>query len=279
MAEAMESKKALNFTSDFKPIGYFRCEKISKLQAARQGSEDESNIQGCIELEPGFNFEQALEDLDSFSHIWILFEFHFNKNWKPKVQPPRYAQKKMGVFATRAPYRPNNIGMTAAQLVRVQGRKIFVHGTDILDGSPILDLKPYLPFSDSFPKATTGWIQNPPGKKTELTLSRIAEEKIKWIEAHGVLDFMATISQQLKNDPFNSESKRVQRKSPTEGIYALRKWRIEFSIKSSQRKKTKNKDELRIKDIRSAFKKDERPHPEDSIHFEFREAFRPKKKD
>lgn len=137
-------------------IGYLRLERPSKkYQLPRQ---PESSEPACIELLPGKNFEQALEGLEQFSHLWILFWMHEVTGYKPKVRAPGI-EKKLGLFATRSPHRPNPIGLSCVKLIKVESRKIWIEGADILDGTPILDVKPYLAHKEAFSQAKMGWIE------------------------------------------------------------------------------------------------------------------------
>ena len=122
----------------FEPIGTFHCTARYPYDAARQSPIAESNG-GCVLLEIGHNHEQALQDLEGFSHIWLIYVFHHNPNWRPMVQPPR-ASRKVGVFASRAPYRPNPIGLSCVELISIQGLCVNVGPHDLLDGTPILDI-------------------------------------------------------------------------------------------------------------------------------------------
>lgn len=240
-----------------KPIGYFLSPgKTQKLQAGRQGSEDSS--MGIIELTAGHNFEQALEGLTGFSHLWVIYEFHLNKTWKPKVQPPRLSTKKIGVFATRSPYRPNPIGLSQVKIQAIKGRRIWVEGVDLLDQTPILDLKPYIPYSDSVPKAKTGWFKKP--KPLKITKSEQFTKKMKWLIGHGVEDIIPIIQQQLAIDPFSNSSKRIEINKKSAPIFSIRKWRIHFQA---------TKTELKLKNITSNYKSGEAHHPEDPIHEKF----------
>eukprot|EP00747_Dinoflagellata_sp_TGD_P216880 gnl/TRDRNA2_/TRDRNA2_89355_c0_seq1.p1 gnl/TRDRNA2_/TRDRNA2_89355_c0~~gnl/TRDRNA2_/TRDRNA2_89355_c0_seq1.p1 ORF type:complete len:232 (+),score=16.34 gnl/TRDRNA2_/TRDRNA2_89355_c0_seq1:3-698(+) len=103
----------------------------------------------------------ALQDLDGFEYIWLISNLHLNEGWSPRVIPPRGTRQKRGVFATRAPHRPNHIGLSACRLVAVDHVQclITVRGLDLLDGTPILDIKPYIPYCDSFPTARSGWLE------------------------------------------------------------------------------------------------------------------------
>ena len=142
---------------NFTPIGTYHSEAKAPYEAARQPLE-RIQTQGEIVLESGQQFEQALEDLEGFERIWVIYVFHHNNHWKPKVLPPRGSDHKVGVFASRAPYRPNPIGISCVKLVKIVGLKITIEGTDLLDGTPVLDIKPYLPYADAFPESRTGWV-------------------------------------------------------------------------------------------------------------------------
>jgi tRNA-Thr(GGU) m(6)t(6)A37 methyltransferase TsaA len=111
-----------------------------------------------IQLNNGMNFDQALTDLEGFSHIWIIYWMHLNQGWNPTVVPPRGPKIRRGLFATRAPHRPNSIGLTAVRLKKIEGRTLYVEGHDMLDATPVLDIKPYIPFADAHPDATSGWL-------------------------------------------------------------------------------------------------------------------------
>ena len=145
------------------PIGVIHTPFKDKFGIPRQPGLVES-AWGIIELGHHPFYEQSLRGLETFSHIWILFEFHQHdaKAWKPTIRPPRLGgRERVGVLASRSPHRPNPIGLSCVRLNRIEGKKIYVEGVDILDGSPILDIKPYLPYADSFPEATSGWASAP----------------------------------------------------------------------------------------------------------------------
>ncbi len=100
----------------------------------------------------------ALKDIDGFDRIWILAWLHLNKHWNPMVKPPRGPKVKRGTLATRAPHRPNPIGLSAPKLHRVEDNILFVEGIDLLDQTPILDIKPYVTYCDAFPEAKSGYV-------------------------------------------------------------------------------------------------------------------------
>ena len=122
-------------------------------------------LQGVIRFMPEYRNTDAVRGLDGFSHIWLLWQFSeaVRDTWSPTVRPPRLGgNTRLGVFATRSPFRPNAIGLSCVKLVRVDtdakdGPLLFVSGADLLDGTPIFDIKPYLPYADSIPDAAGGF--------------------------------------------------------------------------------------------------------------------------
>jgi tRNA (adenine37-N6)-methyltransferase len=126
---------------------------------------------GVIEIAP--EYREALADLAGFGRIWLVFLFHRSGGWGPKVRPPRGGPKR-GLFATRAPDRPSRLGLTtvALQSVDVENGEVCVRGLDLLDETPILDIKPYLPTFDAWPDAGHGWLEPYLASKTEPRLKR-----------------------------------------------------------------------------------------------------------
>jgi tRNA (adenine37-N6)-methyltransferase len=211
----------------YKPLGFFSTKQIEPYQASRQP--DEFSNPGFIRLFEKNNFEQALQDLAGCSHIWIIFHFHKNSNWKPLVQTPR-SEGKIGVFATRAPYRPNPIGISAVPLISIDGLKLYVGPNDLIDGTPILDIKPYHPEADRIENAKIDWLNQNDELKFNLKFSPFAEDQIDFLETHGVFDLKNFIHRQLEFDPTNKNKKRV--KLNTSDIWELsyRTWRIDFIV-------------------------------------------------
>jgi tRNA-Thr(GGU) m(6)t(6)A37 methyltransferase TsaA len=113
---------------------------------------------GTIELFEEVVPARALGGLEGFDYVWIVSWLHLNKHWNPTVVPPRGPRVRRGVLATRAPHRPNQIGLSALRLVGVEGHRLHVEGLDLLDGTPVLDIKPYIPYADAFPDARSGWL-------------------------------------------------------------------------------------------------------------------------
>ena len=147
-----------------KVIGHIRTDFPSKFGIPRQSGLIDS-LKGKIILEPEYRNPQVYKGIEEFSHIWLLWEFSEAKkeHWSATVKPPRLGGKKrMGVFATRAPFRPNNIGLSCVKLDRVEqdekdGPVLWVAGVDMLDGTPIYDIKPYIPLADCHPEASEGY--------------------------------------------------------------------------------------------------------------------------
>lgn len=116
---------------------------------------------GTAEIELSQGMQNGLQDLDGFSHIWVVFWCHHARGAPLQVRPPR-DEKKRGVFATRAPQRPNPIGLSCVKLDGIVRRVLRVSDCDLLDGTPVLDIKPYLPYCDSVPSAATGYVASLP---------------------------------------------------------------------------------------------------------------------
>lgn len=253
-------------TVSISPIGTYHGSEQFKQQQPRQGTD--SRATGYIELLPHHNFEQALEDLQGFSHIWILFQFHHNNSWKPKVSPPHSDDhKRKGVFATRSPHRPNPIGLSAVVLTKIEGRRIFITQADLLDGTPILDIKPYLPEADSFPNAKTGWV---PQKRTTHTVfwSNAAQERATWLKEHDSFDFETLVEVQLALDPLNKKKRRLSQ-TATGWLWAFRTWRVLFTVTDKV---------VRVLDISSGYSQKELETAEDryedkELHRQFQKAF------
>lgn len=128
-----------------------------KFGIPRQSGQVEE-ARGEVILRPAYARAEAVRGLDDCSHIWLLFECHRADGWRPTVRPPRLGgNRRIGVFASRSPFRPNPIGLSVVRLEGVDvtnGVRLHVSGVDILDGTPILDIKPYLPWADAIPEAT-----------------------------------------------------------------------------------------------------------------------------
>lgn len=133
-------------------------------------------LESTIVFEPEYRNAEALRGLDGFSHIWLIWQFSeaVRDKWSPTVRPPRLGgNKRIGVFATRSPFRPNSIGLSSVRLGKIEytgesGPVIHVFGADLMDGTPILDIKPYLPFTDSHPNASSGFAEQTKGYSLDV---------------------------------------------------------------------------------------------------------------
>ena len=153
---------------NLKVIAYARNGHTDKFGIPRQ-SREESPIETRIVFEPEYAVPEALRGIEGYSHLWLIWGFSeitnqqspiTNPSWSPTVRPPRLGgNKRMGVFATRSPFRPNPLGLTSVRLLRIEHGELIVSGADLLDGTPIYDIKPYLSFSDSHEDAQNGFAE------------------------------------------------------------------------------------------------------------------------
>ena len=143
------------------PIAFVRSPYANRIDAPHQSTVVEGTETGAVaEARIEFVAEMpatAFRDLAGFERIWLVFVFHRSEGWKAEVKPPRGGGKR-SVLATRSPHRPNAIGLSAVELLGIDAHALRVRGMDLLDGTPILDIKPYVPYADAFPDARAGWI-------------------------------------------------------------------------------------------------------------------------
>ncbi len=255
---------------NLEPVAYFTSEAIEKADVPRQGSLAEAN-RGVIRFKAGLNYEQALEDLKGMERIWVLFWMDRVSSWKPKVRPPRLTKKK-GVFATRSPHRPNPIGLSCVKLISVTGLELVIESHDLLNGSPILDIKPYLEYADSFSGVSSGWMQQVDEiKKNQVNFSSLAVRELLFIEEERGGDVKAKIKYRLASFLEPSSSNRVKKLAENCYIQAYQSWRCLF--KRSQEGADENK--LVVLAVFSGY--DERPQeiPEKDllIHSRFQDQF------
>jgi tRNA-Thr(GGU) m(6)t(6)A37 methyltransferase TsaA len=197
------------------PIGHMKTAFTEKFGTPRQSGLVPSAT-GVLKLSPNPDFAKALQQLEGFSHVWILFLFdrHLNQEWRPLIHPPRVLKSRtVGVLASRSPHRPNPIGLSAVRLERIDlnaagGIEIHFSGVDLLDGTPVLDIKPYLPYTDSIPEAEAGWakedIDTYPVLFSEASLVALASEETRQIPRLQQL-----ISEMLSIDPRPISQKRA----------------------------------------------------------------------
>jgi len=255
---------------EIKPIAYFRTRKKHSFEAARQGAIDVSDEEGEIQFESKQNFEQALDGIEGFSHLWVMYQFHQNSNWKPKVMPPRGSHEKLGVFATRSPHRPNALGLSCVELMEREGLTLRVKNFDLLDGTPIFDIKPYIPYADSFPEAKIGWLEDIEEKKFTVQFSELAQLQIDFLKQHQIHELQNFLQQQLQFDPLNTKKKRLKLLSEADGILAYRTWRAQFMVQDQV---------IRVQRIFSGYSTDDLneaaadPYQDKDIHRAFLASF------
>lgn len=173
---------------DINPIAYIRTEFPEKFGIPRQSGLAD-NLRARIIFEPEYRNQDAVRGLEGFSHIWLIWEFSANRRscWQPTVRPPRLGgNEHMGVFATRSPFRPNPLGLSCVSLERIdmddrEGPVIHVRGADLMDGTPIYDIKPYIKYADSRPHAVCGYVDTLPERTLKVVLpeecSSLIEDK------------------------------------------------------------------------------------------------------
>lgn len=169
---------------EIRPVARMKSEFPEKFGVPRQSGLVEE-LKGEILLEPAFRTPDALRGIEGFSHLWLIWGFHKaqKEGWSATVRPPRLGgNQRMGVFATRSPFRPNGLGLSCVKLENVEwdtpeGPVLRVSGADLVDGTPIYDIKPYVPYADSQPQATEGFAPAPEGGLTVVFPSAL-EEKV-----------------------------------------------------------------------------------------------------
>lgn len=156
-------------------------------------------------LLPEYATAECLAGLDSFSHLWLTFVFHATaqQGWQPSVRPPRLGgNKRLGIFATRTMFRPNPVGLSVVELVEIvdgkHGKELLLRGADLLDGTPVLDIKPYLPYADAYPDARSGFAPTAP-PLLPVVWSELALAQASTLALSA--DFCALIDEVLAQDP------------------------------------------------------------------------------
>ena len=213
---------------ELKVIAYARNGHTDKFGIPRQ-SRDESPIVTRIVFEPEYSVPEALRGIEGFSHLWLIWGFSETSrsrdvdtskdvSWSPTVRPPRLGgNKRMGVFATRSPFRPNPLGMSSVRLLCVKGTELIVTGADLLDGTPIYDIKPYLSFSDCHEDALNGFAEETKDYRLNVEgLTGEIDESVK-----------ADIEYILSQDPRPAYQDDPEREYKMD--YAG--WRITFTVK------------------------------------------------
>lgn len=184
-----------------KPIAHAKNDFKEKFGIPRQSGRAPSILTRIV-FEPEYRIDDAFRGIEGFSHLWIIFDFSLSHRdgFSPLVRPPRLGgNEKVGVFASRSPFRPNNLGLSSVKLVKVEktvndGSVLVVSGADLLDGTPIYDVKPYLPFTDCHVDAVGGFAE----KEVNHTLNVIIPDELKLIIPLKTLN---SLIECLKDDP------------------------------------------------------------------------------
>ncbi|MCO6431099.1 MAG: tRNA (N6-threonylcarbamoyladenosine(37)-N6)-methyltransferase TrmO [Deltaproteobacteria bacterium] len=215
------------------PIGIARTGLNLKFEAPLQASEEAGR--GSIELFSGKGFENALSDLSGFDRIWLIWWFHKNREWRPMVRPPRGKSKRRGVFATRSPHRPNPLGLSAVRLLGISGLTLEISGSDLLDGTPIFDIKPYIEGADSFHDCRQGWLEEVEQEESRPPLyavqfERLARQQLDWLGERGI-NIAQKATAILERNPEPHRSRRIKRLK--NGLFQIGcgAWRMFYRIK------------------------------------------------
>ncbi|MBQ2868940.1 MAG: tRNA (N6-threonylcarbamoyladenosine(37)-N6)-methyltransferase TrmO [Akkermansia sp.] len=204
------------------PIAYIRSPYAEKFGVPRQGNLAPHVISEIV-FEPEFRNEDCVRGLEKFSHIWLIWQFHCNgSEWHPTVRPPRLGgNTRLGVFATRSPFRPNGLGLSVVKIVSVEpGPVIRVSGADMVDGTPIYDIKPYVPYSDAIPEAAAGF--------TEKTWEPLVVQLPDKLPAKATPEWCAALQETLAQDPRPAYQQNAQR------VYhlILKPFEVHFRVES-----------------------------------------------
>jgi len=212
------------------PIGYMRSSHSTRIEAPRQPAAARDTA-GLLELLPGLNLEHAIEDLANWERIWVIFWFDRNSGWRPKVLPPRSTSGRKGVLATRSPHRPNPLGLSVLRLDRIEGLYLHVRDVDLLDGTPILDIKPYVSYTDAHPESGSGWLPERDPRPSHVVLfTASADKQLAWISARTTLPLRDRINATLQLGPQPHPYRRIRRGKDGAMTLAVQDWRIDFQV-------------------------------------------------
>lgn len=202
-------------------IGYMHSPYKEKFGIPRQPNLVQ--VESYIEMTGSYNDLLAFEGIEEFSHLWLVWQFHDNKNqqsqqFRPQVRPPRLGgNQKIGVFATRSMYRPAPIGLSVVKLNRVEkvGKnvRVYVTGSDLLDGTPIVDIKPYIQYSDAVIEAQSGYAQDEPQRKSVIWTEEAEQQKQQFMNKGKVSpQILQELEEVLSLDPrpaYQDDQERV----------------------------------------------------------------------
>ena len=194
------------------PIARIRSEFPTKFGVPRQAGLVEG-LRAAVVFEPPYRVADALRGIEGFSHLWLIWEFSENRRtgWSPTVRPPRLGgNRRLGVFATRSPFRPNPLGLSCVRLEGVElstpdGPVLWVSGADLMDGTPILDIKPYLPYADCRPGAVGGFAGEAPEGRLTVDIPRPLLSRVPEARREALIGVLA----QDPRPPYQNDPDRV----------------------------------------------------------------------
>lgn len=194
-------------TYQLQPIGYIESPCKEKFGVPRQANLV-PELRANVIILPEYSRIEAFSQLDTFSHIWLISIFHqaLRAHWQPTVRPPRLGgNTRVGVFASRAPYRPNPIGMSVVQLIHIEQcadhMRLQIAGCDLVDGTPLVDIKPYLPYADAYPLATAGYTGSIETPNLAVAFSTEAIQALQEYAPQQIDELQAVISRLIQQDP------------------------------------------------------------------------------
>lgn len=203
----MVKEKLSSSKYTFNPIGIINSCYKEKFGIPRQAGLV-TEAKATLELIPPYQHEDIVRELENFSHIWLVFVFHQidSTHWKPTVRPPRLGgNKRVGVFASRSPYRPNPIGLSLVELTAIYRKKkhivLELQGCDLLDKTPILDIKPYIPYADSISDAKSAYAPSAPKAMITVNFSEQARQQCEQQQQSLNINLSKLITQILQQDP------------------------------------------------------------------------------
>lgn len=227
----------MDTTLTLRPIGFLRTPQRLKFHARHQPA-DAAQEQHVLELLPGHDYETALRDLAGFDRIWLIWWFHRNSAWRPLVLPPRGKAQRRGVLATRSPHRPNPLGLTPVRLLGIDRLTLHLGPCDLVDGTPVFDVKPYVPAYDAFVGGKAGWIDEVDAATSgpapfAVELSPHATKQAAWLQATWAVDFLPRLRELLAHDPSPHRTRRIRRRADGGHEIGCGAWRARFTIEGT----------------------------------------------
>lgn len=239
----------------FQPVAYIRTAARYRYEEPRQSVF--SPTPARLEFVPDSRFADALSDLEGFERIWLVAVFHLNvnpdrsANWNAKVRPPVTPEdRKYGVFSTRSPHRPNPIALSCVEIDRIEGTVIHLRACDLLDGTPVLDVKPYIPEVDAFPDSAAGWRDQLKMESWTIDFEPSFLAAADFLKQNGAPDLVSFCRIQLSVNPLDHTRKRLEELGGGRYAIGCRTWQILFQPDQNSRS-------LRVLSVRSHYQREE----------------------